>query len=155
MRWSKAKKALIAGVFEKMPIVNVVQLCLLLTGERKACLLYDTKGLSDIIDQHFQDELFIYEDGLVTNYRLPRNWKSTLENVGKVLGYTKLGPYSFAIKFRVGNKSYDLTNMRAPRNVTASQVKKARSWFAALDAFPYVKSKIERFEVDTMIPIGK
>ena len=148
-------KDTIAAALEKLHIVTAVQLCLLLTGARKGCVIDDQKGLKNVIDTHFEDDLFLYEDGLVTNYRLSKNWKWTMESVGKVLGYTKLGPFSFAIQFYVGNKSYDITNMRAPRNITASQVKKAHSWFDALDAFPTIKAKIERFEVIVRIPIKK
>ena len=154
MQRTKAKNAAIAAL-EKLPLETAVQLCLLLTGARKGCLLSDEKGLKHTIDTFFKDVLFMYEDGLITNYRLPKNWKWSMESVGKVLGYTKLGPYGFRIAFEVGKngKSFDITSMRAPRNILPSQVKKAQTWFDALDAFPSIKAKIDRFVVNAYIPI--
>ena len=142
-------------LIKNLGIESTVQICLLLAGERKGCIINNTKGLSGIIERFFKGVLFEYDD-LLTNYPLPKRWKRTWESFGKVLGYTPMGPFSFAIQFatKAGGKTYDLTSMRAPRNIIASQTRKAKAWYSALDDFPAVKAKIDSFGVRAIIPVS-
>ena len=64
-----------------------------------------------------------------------------------------MGPNSSIISFTYQNKDYALTSMRSPTNICASQIKKAKEWYKSLDMFPYIKSKIDKFEVKVRIPI--
>ena len=108
-------------------IETVIQICLLLTGARKACLVDETKRLYDTIEKFFAGVLYAYDGGLITNHQLPKRWKWSMSSIAKLLQYT--GPNSSIISFTYQNKDYALTSMRSPTNICASQIKKAKEWY--------------------------